>query len=69
MRTNKMTVQTFVTNCVKYSMEFELNHYERESYDEYCVHIIFGNNEYIIPTYDEHKLAEVWNKILEYYVY
>lgn len=42
----------------------------RDAYDEYCLHIILGNHEHIIPTWDEHKLAHLWYKdILEYYIY
>ena len=65
-----MTLAEFVTNCVQYGIEFEVLHYERTSYDEYCLHIILSNHEHIIPTWDEHKLAHLWYKdILEYYIY
>jgi hypothetical protein len=69
MKTDKMNVQTFATNCIKYDIEFELTHYELEGWDEYCVHIILGNSEYIVPAYDEYKLAKIWREILEYYIY
>lgn len=65
-----MTIEEFVTNCLKYGFEFELVHVERESYDEYCLHMILGNHEYFVPCYDQHRLANLWYKeILEYYVY
>jgi hypothetical protein len=67
---NKMTLTEFVTNCIKYGFELELRYVERESFDEYCVDIILGNHEYTVPSWDEHKLADLWyNEILKYYIY
>lgn len=68
--TDKMTITEFITNCVKCGIEFELTHYEINSFDEYCLHIILGNHEHIIPTWDRHKLANLWYRdILEYHIY
>lgn len=69
MKTNKMKIRTFVTNCVRYGIEFDTAYCDYNGYDEYCVRIILSNHEYIVPTWDEHKLAEIWNEILEYYIY
>lgn len=67
---NKMTINKFVTSCIKYGLEFDVAHYEPDSSDEYCLHIILGNQEHIIPVWDEYRLAQLWYKdILEYHIY
>ena len=69
MKTKKMKAQTFAAKCIKYGIEFELVHHEICAFDEYCVHIILGNCEYMVPTHDEYRLAKIWAEILEYYIY
>ena len=67
---DKMTINEFVTECIKYNLEFDVNYYELTPYDEYCIHIILGNQEHIIPVWDEYRLAQLWYKdILEYHIY
>lgn len=67
---NKMTITEFATNCITYGFEFELKYFERDHFDEYCLCIILSNHECIVPTWDEHKLANLWyKKILEYYIH
>jgi hypothetical protein len=67
---DRMTAQEFVGNCITYGFEVELKYFERQTFDEFCIHIILGNYEYIIPTWDEYRLAELWFKdILRYYIY
>ena len=65
-----MNIQEFVMNCIKFGLEFSLQYYERQTFEEYCLQIILGNTEYIISTKDEFKLADLWyNVIVEYYIY
>jgi hypothetical protein len=59
-----MNINEFVTNCLRYSLEFELKWYERTAWDEYCVHIIFRNEEYIVPTQDDYRLEKLWKYIV-----
>lgn len=62
-----MNINEFVTNCLRDGLEFELKWYERVAWDEYCVHIIFSNEEYIVSTQDEYRLEELWKYIVEYH--
>jgi hypothetical protein len=67
---NTMKIEEFVANCLKYGFEFEVTYVEKQTYDEYCLHMILGNHEYLIPCHDQYRLAELWYKeILEYYIY
>ena len=66
----KMNINKFITNCIKFGFEFSIRYYERQTFEEYCLQIILGNTEYIIPTTDEFRLADLWyNVITEYYIY
>lgn len=70
MKKERMNIKNFVMNCIKFGLEFSIQYYEYQTFDEYCLQIILGNTEYIIPTTDEFRLADLWyDIILEYYIY
>ena len=70
MRDKRMNINKFITNCIKFGFEFSIQYHEHQTFDEYCLQIILGNTEYIIPTTDEFKLADLWyNVITEYFIY
>lgn len=70
VKNEKMNIQEFVMNCIKFGLEFSLQYYECQTFDEYCLQMILGNTEYIIPTTNEFRLANLWyNVITEYYSY
>ena len=72
-----MTIEEFVTNCLKYGFTFEMIYMETPSddeepytYDEYYLHMILGNLEYLIPYWDQEGLARLWYKdLLKYHIY
>ena len=75
MKNKKMNIKKFVTNCIKFGFEFSIQYCDHQypdghTFEEYCLQMILGNTEYIIPTTDELRLADLWyNVITEYYIY
>ena len=36
--------------------------------DEYSIHVVLGNQEYVVPVNDTEKLRDMYNDIYQYYI-
>lgn len=51
----------FVHYLLEYRFEFDC--FIDEVSTEYCVHIILGNNEYVVSSDDDDAVASLWSEI------
>ena len=66
-----------IRNLVKHQFEFDIGWWDWRNNgtwisggcEYYCIHIILGNCEYVIPLNDHDRLATLWEEIQNYYIY
>ena len=59
-----MNIGFVVRVFVRYKVEFDMMYIN----DEYSIHVILGNQEYVVPVDDSEKLRDVFNNVYQYYV-
>ena len=59
-----MSIGFVVRNFIRYKVEFDMMHID----DEYSIHVILGNQEYVVPVNDTEKLRDMYNDIYLYYI-
>lgn len=72
-----MKPEALIRNLVKHHFEFNLGwwdwsnsgHWISGGCEFYCINIILGNSEYVIPLNDHDKLSELWEEITAHYIY
>lgn len=59
-----MNIGFVVRVFVRYEVEFDMMYIN----DEYSIHVILGNQEYVVPVDDSEKLKDMFNNVYQYYI-
>lgn len=59
-----MNIGFVVRVFVRYEVEFEMMYVN----DEYSIHVILGNQEYVVPVDDSEKLRDMFNNVYQYHI-
>ena len=59
-----MNIGFVVRTFVRYKVEFDMMYVN----DEYSIHVILGNQEYVVPVDDSEKLKDMFNNVYQYYI-
>ena len=59
-----MNIGFVVRVFARYKVEFDMMYVN----DEYSIHVILGNQEYVVPVDDSEKLRDMFNNVYQYYV-
>lgn len=59
-----MSIGFVVRNFIRHEVEFDMIHMN----DEYSIHVILGNQEYVVPVNDTEKLRDMYNDVYQYYI-
>ena len=59
-----MNIGFVVRAFVRYKVEFDMMYVN----DEYSIHVILGNQEYVVPVDDSEKLRDMFNNVYQYYI-
>lgn len=59
-----MNIGFVVRVFVRYKVEFDMMYIN----DEYSIHVILGNQEYVVPVDDSEKLKDMFNNVYQYYI-
>ena len=59
-----MNIGFVVRAFVRYKVEFDMTYVN----DEYSIHVILGNQEYVVPVDDSEKLRDMFNNVYQYYI-
>lgn len=59
-----MSIGFVVRNFIRHNIEFDMTYIN----DEYSIHVILGNQEYVVPVNDTEKLRDMYNDIYQYYI-
>lgn len=59
-----MNIGFVVRVFVRYKVEFDMMYIN----DEYSIHVILGNQEYVVPVDDSEKLRDMFNNVYQYYI-
>ena len=59
-----MSIGFVVRVFVRYKVEFDMTYVN----DEYSIHVILGNQEYVVPVDDSEKLRDMFNNVYQYYI-
>ena len=59
-----MNIGFVVRTFVRYKVEFDMMYVN----DEYSIHVILGNQEYVVPVDDSEKLRDMFNNVYQYYI-
>lgn len=59
-----MNIGFVVRAFVRYKVEFDMMYIN----DEYSIHVILGNQEYVVPVDDSEKLKDMFNNVYQYYI-
>ena len=59
-----MNIGFVVRTFVRYKVEFDMMYIN----DEYSIHVILGNQEYVVPVDDSEKLRDMFNNVYQYYI-
>ena len=59
-----MNIGFVVRVFVRYKVEFDMMYVN----DEYSIHVILGNQEYVVPVDDSEKLKDMFNNVYQYYI-
>ena len=59
-----MNIGFVVRAFVRYKVEFDMMYIN----DEYSIHVILGNQEYVVPVDDSEKLRDMFNNVYQYYI-
>ena len=59
-----MNIGFVVRVFVRYKVEFDMMYIN----DEYSIHVILGNQEYVVPVDDSEKLKDMFNNVYQYHI-
>ena len=59
-----MSIGFVVRTFTRYKVEFDMMYVN----DEYSIHVILGNQEYVVPVDDSEKLRDMFNNVYQYYI-
>lgn len=59
-----MSIESVVRNFIRHNVEFDMMYIN----DEYSIHVILGNQEYVVPVNDTEKLRDMYNDVYQYYI-
>lgn len=59
-----MNIGFVVRTFVRYNVEFDMMYIN----DEYSIHVILGNQEYVVPVDDSEKLRDMFNNVYQYHI-
>ena len=59
-----MNIGFVVRVFVRYKVEFDMMYIN----DKYSIHVILGNQEYVVPVDDSEKLKDMFNNVYQYYI-
>lgn len=60
-----ITLEFVVNSFVKHEVEFDMIHGLN---DEYSIHVILGNQEYVVPVNDTEKLGDMYCDVYQYHI-
>lgn len=59
-----MSIGFVVRNFIRHNVEFDMMYVN----DEYSIHVILGNQEYVVPVNNTKKLKDMYNEVYQYYI-
>ena len=59
-----MSIGFVVRTFARHKVEFDMTYIN----DEYSIHVILGNQEYVVPVDDTEKLRDMFDEVYQYYI-